>query len=41
MDLLLLESLNKRGLKNIDIDDEKSFQEHLNDNFNRQYESLK
>ena len=41
MDLLLLESLNKRGLKNIDIDDEKTFQKHLNDNFNRQYESLK
>ncbi len=28
-------------MKNIDIDDEKTFQEHLKDNFNRQYESLK
>ena len=28
-------------MKNIDIDDEKTFQEHLEDNFNRQNESLK
>lgn len=38
---ITIEELNKRELKNIDIDDEKTFQEHLNDNFNRQYESLK
>jgi len=38
---ITIEELNKRELKNIDIDDVKTFQEHLNDNFNRQYESLK
>lgn len=38
---ITIEELNKRELKNIDIDDKKTFQEHLEDNFNRQYESLK
>ena len=38
---ITIEELNKRELKNIDIDDEKTFQKHLNDNFKRQYESLK
>lgn len=38
---ITIEVLNKRELKNIDIDDEKTFQEHLEDNFNRQNESLK
>lgn len=38
---ITIEVLNKRELENIDIDDEKTFQEHLEDNFNRQNESLK
>jgi tetratricopeptide (TPR) repeat protein len=38
---ITLEELKKKKLKDIDIDDEKTFQEHLEDNFNRQYESLK
>jgi hypothetical protein len=38
---ITLEELKKKQLKDIDIDDEKTFQEHLEDNFNRQYESLK
>ena len=38
---ITLEELKKKKLKDIDIDDEKTFQEHLEDNFNRQYESLR
>jgi hypothetical protein len=38
---ITLEELKKKQLNDIDIDDEKTFQEHLEDNFNRQYESLK
>lgn len=40
-EFITLEELKKKKLKDIDIDDEKTFQEHLEDNFNRQYESLK